>query len=109
MNLKVLIFGILFFIAGVLFACGKLHTKIDGWQKMSPEEKAKVNERAMCLNFGAIISLCGVIFILAGAIPAFLDKGFTWAMVAWIAICFGDLFLVSKKKLFEKSTDVVEK
>ena len=42
MNLTCIFFGIIFTIAGFMFACGKGHIHFSSWKNMPQEEKEKI-------------------------------------------------------------------
>ncbi len=102
MNITCLLFGIVILIFGILFAAGRVHTCLKAWKHMPEEEKSKIYIKPLCLNIGAMIILCGVIFIIAGLSSAFKDGCFVWAMVVWIIIAFIDVRFISKSGRYTK-------
>lgn len=83
MNLTYIAFGTVFLIAGFLFFIGKVHEHIEGYKKMSEEEKANIKIRSLCRNIGVSIGLAGIGFMIAGVNLVFADKFFIWYMIAW--------------------------
>ena len=67
-----IIFGVLFTIAGFLFACGKGHVHLKEWKNMSIEEREKIDIKPLCRNIGEVIMLNGLIFLLKGLCPQLL-------------------------------------
>lgn len=100
MNYSCVFFGLLFIIAGILFACGKLHTHLAAWKQMPEDEKDKIRIRPLCLNIGEVIMLNGVIFLLKGLLAGFTSNCFTIAMVAWMIVAGFDVWYISKSKKF---------
>lgn len=99
-NITCAVFGICFFIAGILFACGKIHNHLAGWKAMSQEEKDRVRIKPLCLNVGAVIALCGILFLLRGLWPGFWEKKFAFAMIAWFVLTGADIWFIGKSKRY---------
>lgn len=97
MNVTCIFFGILFFAAGVAFACGKLHIHLTAWKAMPEEEKEKINIVPLCLNIGSVIALCGLIFLISGLWSAFKEHAFAWTMIAWLVLSGADVYYIGKK------------
>ena len=52
MNLTCIAFGTLFFLTGILFAHGKLHTRTDAWKRMPKEEQEKIELERTPFHYG---------------------------------------------------------
>ena len=50
MDFTCIFFGVLFTIAGFLFACGKGYTHLSAWKNMPQEEKDKIKIIPLCRN-----------------------------------------------------------
>lgn len=57
---------LLFLILGILFSAGKGGFLIAGWNTMSPEEKARYDEKAVFRNMSALMFSCAGCLALAG-------------------------------------------
>ena len=66
MQFTSIVLGIVFTVAGFLFACGKLHIHLSNWKNMPEEEKESIDIVPLCHNVGAIITLSGLIFLAKG-------------------------------------------
>lgn len=93
--------GILSIIGGIVFAFSKIYKKMPTWQKMSNDEKKKINAELLCRNVGTMISLNGIIFILRGFCTAFSEQIFTIAIVIWMVIAVLDVYYISKSKRYK--------
>ena len=71
MDFTCIFFGVLFTVAGFVFACGKGHIHLSAWKNMSQSEKDKIKIRPLCRNIGEVIALNGIIFLLKGFWSAF--------------------------------------
>ena len=80
MNLTCIFFGIIFTIAGFMFACGKGHIHFSSWKNMPQEEKEKIKIVPLCRNIGEVIALNGLIFLLKGLWTGFENHWFVTAM-----------------------------
>ena len=60
MDFTCIFFGILFTIAGFVFACGKGHIHLSEWKNMPQEEKDKIKIIPLCRNIGEVIALNGI-------------------------------------------------
>ncbi len=96
MDLACLVFGILFIVAGVLFAFGRLHTRLRAWKVMSPEDRNAIRILPLCRNIGGMIALCGGIFLLGGIYRAFRERGFTAAMILWLIMAGIDVWQIGR-------------
>ena len=96
MDITCIIFGIMFIISGILFALGKLHTRIKAWQAMSQQERNAIRIEPLCRNIGSMIALCGGIFLIGGLWAAFRSSGFTIAMIVWLVIAGIDVWQIGK-------------
>lgn len=52
MDFTCIFFGVLFTVAGFVFACGKGHIHLSAWKNMSQSEKDKIKIRPLCRNIG---------------------------------------------------------
>ena len=102
MNITCIFFGMIFSIAGILFAAGKLHPHLSAWKYMPEEEKEKVNIVPLCRNIGEVVLLSGIIFLFKGLIPSFQEHWFTGAMIAWLIVAGLDLWFISKSRKFRR-------
>lgn len=100
MNFTCLVFGVLFCIAGILFALGKCHIHLTAWKQMPEDEKAKIRIHPLCQNIGGMIVLCGIIFVLGGIWSAFAARAFVWAMILWMLASGIDVYYISKSKRY---------
>ena len=101
MNFTCIFFGMIFLIAGILFAAGKLHGYISAWRNMPMEEKRKIKIIPLCKNIGTVIALSGVIFLINGLWQGFRDHLFVITMVAWLILAGVDLFFIEKRHWYE--------
>ena len=76
MNVTCIFFGVIFTIAGFMFACGKGHIHLSSWKNMTQEEKEKIKIVPLCRNIGEVIALNGLIFLLKGLWPGFENHWF---------------------------------
>lgn len=97
MNFTCIFFGVVFCIAGIVFACGKAHIHLAAWKAMPQEEKDKINIVPLCRNIGGVIALCGLIFLVSGLWMGFKDHFFGYAMVAWLVFAGVDVYCIGKK------------
>lgn len=72
---------------------------------MTPNERSKVNIKPLCRNVGGVISLAGIILIVAGLWEFFLSEVFLWAMIAWIVVVIFDFAFLMKNKSFQGGVD----
>ena len=63
MDFTCIFFGVLFTVAGFVFACGKGHIHLSAWKNMSQSEKDKIKIRPLCRNIGEVIALFDVWYI----------------------------------------------
>lgn len=102
MNLTCIFFGIIFTIAGFMFACGKGHIHFSSWKNMPKEEKEKIKIVPLCCNIGEVIALNGLIFLLKGLCPDFENHWFVTAMIAWFIVAGFDLWYIEKSDRYYK-------
>lgn len=102
MDFTCLLFGAVFIVAGIMFACGKLHNHIKAWNSMTAEEKEDINIKPLCVNIGSMISICGVVFMLAGVFLFFRIHIFIWCMILWIIAAGIDVYFIGKNKKFRR-------
>ncbi len=95
-NITCVIFGILFFIAGVLFGLGKIHPRLAAWKATPQEDKDKINIVPLCHNIGSVISLSGVLFFLRGIIAGLAGTPFTIIMLLWMVLAGADVYYIYK-------------
>ena len=104
MNLTCIFFGIIFTIAGFMFACGKGHIHLSSWKNMPQEEKEKIKIVPLCRNIGEVIALNGLIFLLKGLWPGFENHWFVTAMIAWFIVAGFDLWYIEKSARYYKKS-----
>ncbi len=102
MDFTCVFFGIIFTIAGIIFAFSKMYTRLNGWKYISQEEKEKIDIEPLCKNIGGMITLNGVIFLIKGFVEGFGNSVFVWAMIAWLVIAGLDVWYISKSKRYIK-------
>ena len=73
MDFTCIFFGVLFTVAGFVFACGKGHIHLSAWKNMPQSEKDKIKISPLCRNIGEVIALNGIIFLLKGFWSGFSD------------------------------------
>ncbi len=100
MDYTCLVFGIIFIVAGIAFAFGKIYNRLSAWKNMSDDEKAKINIIPLCRNIGAVIALAGVIFVVKGLWSAFSSFAFTIAMIIYLVLAGLDVWYISKSKRY---------
>ena len=88
--------GIGFMIVGYSFWTGKGPDHIKAWQETTEEEKKQVNIEQLSKNIACIFGLASIIFILAGIVPTFKEKGFIWCMFGWFLVTGADVYYISK-------------
>ncbi len=96
-----LIFGILFLVAGIVFFVGRFHIHMKFWKNMPEEEKETIRIKPLCRNIGLMIMVCAVIFLVSGFWDVYKEHFFMWSMLAWMALCFADLFYIDKSKRYQ--------
>lgn len=96
MNFTCIFFGLVFVLAGIWFSFGKGYLNISAWKNMPSEEKEKIDIRALSRNVGAMISLCGLIFLIGGIFVSI----FIWSMIAWLIIAGIDVYIISKTERY---------
>ena len=102
MNLTCIFFGVIFTIAGFMFAYGKDHIHFSSWKNMPQEEKEKIKIVPLCRNIGEVIVLNGLIFLLKGLWPGFEKHWFVIAMIAWFIVAGFDLLDIEKSDRYYK-------
>ena len=101
MDFTCIFFGVLFTVAGFVFACGKGHIHLAAWKNMPQSEKDKINIKPLCRNIGEIIALCGIVFLLKGVWTEFTDHRFVGAMIAWLIVAGFDVRYIGKSKRYQ--------
>lgn len=96
MDITCIFFGVLFLLGGLAFAYGKGHIHLAAWKNMPQEEKEKINIEALCHNIGEVIALNGLIFLIKGMWPGFVNHWFVAAMVAWFVLASFDIWYIEK-------------
>ncbi len=96
MNLLCLVLGIIICVIGVVFIAGKGHSRLAAWRSMSPAEQARILIGPLSRNIGAMIMLCGIIFLIAAFNEAFKDHVFMWAMIVWFVAAGLDVFFIGR-------------
>ncbi len=101
MNITFVLFGIIFLAIGVLFAFTNLYQRLDMWKKMPEDERAGIDIRPLCHNIGALIALCGFVFLVGGFFSLFRENFFIWAMIGWFVVGGVDIYFISKSKRYK--------
>ncbi len=92
------IFLALFLILGMAFFKGKGAFLIAGYNTMSPEERAKYDEKALCRSMSAMMFTCAGCFAII-ILGTFLE----WMALVWagiglmLAVCMGGAVLVNRR------------
>lgn len=102
MQFTSIVLGIVFTVAGFLFACGKLHIHLSNWKNMPEEEKESIDIVPLCHNVWAIITLSGLIFLAKGVWIGFTSTLFTLTMIAWFVVAALDLLYIEKSRRYQK-------
>ena len=100
MDFTCIFFGIVFLIAGLLFACGKGHIHLSAWKNMPSEEKEKIKIRPLCRNIGEVIALSGIIFLAKGLWWDFQNHWFVIAMTAGLVIAGFEVWYITKSNRY---------
>ena len=100
MNITCIFFGILFTVAGYLFAYGKGHLFLSAWKQLSQEDKKKIKIIPLCHNIGAVIALNGLIFLLTGCWSEFADHWFITAIIALLIVAGFDVWYINKSNRY---------
>ena len=100
MNFTCIFLGIVFLIAGCMFAYGKVHIYMSFWSNMSLEEKEKIKIIPLCHNIGAVITLSGVIFLMRDFLSVLAKNGFVAAMIAWLIIAMIDVWYIQNSERY---------
>ncbi|MGI5959132.1 MAG: DUF3784 domain-containing protein [Massiliimalia sp.] len=100
MDYTCIFFGVLFIIAGTVFALGKGHIYLTAWKNMPQKEKEKIKIGPLCRNVGEMMILNGVIFLTKGIWPAFDNRWFVWAMILWLIAAGLDVCYISKSRRY---------
>lgn len=95
-------FGVLFTLAGILFACGKGHIHLSAWKNMTQEEKDSIDILPLCRNIGEVIALSGILFLMKGLWSDFTNHRFVAAMIAWLIVAGFDAWYISKSNRYLK-------
>lgn len=69
---------------------------------MPQEEKEKIKIVPLCRNIGEVIALNGIIFLMKGLQPGFVDHWFVVAMIAWLIIAGFDIWYIEKSNRYYK-------
>lgn len=96
MNFASIFFGVLFFGAGILFACGKIHPHLSTWKNMSQEEQKKIRIEPLCRNIGRVIAASGALFLAKGFWNGLSGRWFTVVMVVWLIAAGFDVWYIGK-------------
>lgn len=96
MNFICIFFGILFILAGFIFATGNGHIHLYAWKNMAQFEKDKIKIKPLCRNIGLVISLNGFIFLIKGFFPMFSQSWFVVTMIVWSLFAIFDVWYISK-------------
>ena len=96
MDYTCIFFGVLFTIAGVVFALGRGHVHLSAWKNMPQEEKEKIKIIPLCRNIGEVIMLNGIIFLIKGFWAEFSNHWFVCAMIAWLIVAGLDVWYIGK-------------
>ncbi len=100
MDLTCVFFGMIFIIAGALFALGKLHGRLAAWRNMPQSEKDKIKIKPLFRNIGEIIMPRGIIFLAKGLWAEFSSHMFMVTMIAWLIVAGFDVWHISKSKRY---------
>ena len=100
MEFTCIFFGILFTLAGLVFASGKGHIHLSAWKNMPQEEKDKIKMVPLCRNIGEVIALNGLIFLSKGLWSGFSNHWFVGAMVAWLIVAGFDVWYIGKSERY---------
>ena len=100
MDYTCIFFGVLFTIAGILFASGRGHVHLSAWKSMSQEEKDKMKIVPLCHSIGGVIALSGIIFLMKGLWAGFSNHWFVCAMIAWLIVAGLDVWYISKSSRY---------
>lgn len=95
--------GIVFIAAGILLAAGRVHPRLAQWKNMPPQERDKLRILPLCRNIGAVIGLCGVVFLARGLWPGFAGRWFSAAMVVWFCVAGLDVRYIAKSGRYCRS------
>lgn len=101
MSLTCIFFGGLFILAGILFACGKIHPHLQSWQNMHDDEKAAIRIGPLCRNAGFMIALSGVIFLAHGIFPSFDSQHFFIGMFLWLLVTGCDVCFIERSRCYK--------
>ena len=100
MDFTCIFFGVLFTIAGFLFACGKGYIHLSAWKNMPQEEKDKIKIIPLCRNIGEVIALNCIIFLMKGLWSGFSNHWFVCAMTAWLIVAGFDVWYIGKSNRY---------
>ncbi len=96
MNWACLAIGIIIIALGAVTFAGKFHIFFREWKRMPEDEKRKIRIKPLCRNIGAAIMICGAIILCAAFSSFFIEKMFSWFMLAWFVLCAADLWWIAK-------------
>ena len=102
MDYTCIFFGVLFTIAGFVFACGNGQIHLSAWKNMPQVEKVNLNIVPLCRNIGEVIALNGIIFLMRGLWSGFAGHWFVTAMIAWLMIAGFDVWYIGKSNRYRK-------
>ncbi len=94
------IVGVVVLCFGVLFLTGRALPLFRSWRQMPEQEKAGIRVDRLNRNLGAVIIICGLIFLICGVMPDVPGTTFSIAMVVWIALAIADAVFISKSKRY---------
>ncbi len=97
--------GIVIFAVGLVMFFGGLHVFFRGWKSMPEKEREKIRIKPLCRNIGTAIALCGAIILVAAFWSFFLEKMFSWFMIAWFILAAIDLVWISKSGRYVKKDE----
>lgn len=90
-------------ILGVVFLCGKGAFLIAGYNTMSPEEKARWDEKALCKAVGVLMLVCAVFFAVVGLSAVFQNYILlTVSTISFLVVVFAGVVYVNTTKKFKR-------
>ncbi len=96
--------ALLFVLLAIVFFCGKCAFLIAGYNTASPEEKANVDEKALCRAMGGMMLACAACFGVLMLSDVLQSMALLWiGLAAFIlVIIVGVVYMNTSKKVKRK-------
>ena len=93
----------LFFVLGIVFACGKGANLIAGYNTASPEEKAKIDEKKLLKAMSVLMFVLAGCFMISASSEIFKMKMLIWlGQGLFIVALIAGLIYINTKTKFKR-------